>query len=451
MVEGPGATRNGRKVQVAVGKTVVATPAIPDSRSSDAEFNAPRSTFAPPTLPHHLAGELAGETLEEAFTVGKELFLLFNAPIDTPTDPNRATALRLHFGMNGSLIARKVKSSDVKKKPSGVPPWKQKSDPSLRLYFVDENQARYGGAFNYVIVEAWETTVKYPVSAMNSRSRLLDLSSRDACSSLFNAQDAFTSIRELGNSMIISDALLNQDIFPGVGNIIKIESLHRSKIDPRRIVSTLADAELRRIVRHTRIFSMDWLKSGRAGSKLVYNQTSCGTCKGMTVKMQKIGGSSSDGANNGNGRGHAFMSRVTFWCTVCQPANNVLRVNESSLQTPSNSASNFNNPTTTASRVKAQCPQHGMKSTKLCRVRKGNQNVLRIFYTCKNRACHFFNWADTTFPDCRCRTRNQFSGCQKLKEVEVGGSYVVHQEIEASRATTPMDAVSSNGHRKSNL
>ena len=211
MVEGPGATRNGRKVQVVVGKTMVATPRVPDAESSPS-----RETLAPPTLPRHLAGELAGHTLEEAFTVGKELFLIFTAPADMTTGSNEATAtaLRLHFGMSGSLIARKVKSNDVQKKPSGVAPWKQNIVPCLRLYFVDENQSRFGGASNYVILEAWETTVTYPTSAINARNKLMDLSSRDACSILFNAQDVFTSIRQSGTNLIISDALLSQDIFP---------------------------------------------------------------------------------------------------------------------------------------------------------------------------------------------------------------------------------------------
>ena len=200
MVEGPGATRNSRKVQVAVGKTLIASDE---------------------TLPHHLAGELVGHTLEQAFSVGKEVFLIFISPDEG------SCALRLHFGMNGSLYARKVKSGDVQEKASGLAPWKQKSTPSLRLYFVDNNQC-------VIIVEAWETTVTYPVSATNARNKLMDLTSRDACSTLFNAQGTFTSVRQLGNNLIISDALLNQDIFPGVGNIIKNEALHRSKRDEEK-------------------------------------------------------------------------------------------------------------------------------------------------------------------------------------------------------------------------
>jgi formamidopyrimidine-DNA glycosylase len=242
MVEGPGATRNGRKVQTAVGKAVAVVP------------DAPANSALAPVLPRHLAGELTGSVLDEAFTVGKvsqnryrqathssrypfavslnantsitdhvvsskELFLIFAGARTAPT------ALRLHFGMTGSLATRKVKANDIGIKTSGVAPWKQHLDPSLRLYFVDENekQSQFDRASHHIVLEAWGTTVTYPTSVANARNKLMEMSSRDSCSVLFNAQVVFTVIRETGNNLIISDALLDQDIFPGVGNIIKIE------------------------------------------------------------------------------------------------------------------------------------------------------------------------------------------------------------------------------------
>jgi formamidopyrimidine-DNA glycosylase len=386
MVEGPGCTRNGRKVQLAVGKAFIDAPSA-----------------AAPTLPRHsiiAGGELTANhsRLLEAFTVGKELFLIFAANTDDDV------ALRLHFGMNGSLIARKVKASDLQKPPSGIAPWKQGKEPSLRLYFMDNSG---GGHFpgstsnntSYIVIEAWDTTVNYPVSASKSRNKMIELTSRDVCSSLFNAQNVFTAIRELGNNMIISDALLNQDICPGVGNIIKIESLHRSMIDPRRIVSSLTDPELRRVIKQARLYSMDWLKSGRAGTKHVYNQTTCGTCRGTTVKMQKIGGgSSADDNSNDRGKGHAFMSRVTFWCTVCQPSNASVTI----VTRETNATIPTQNVIETLSRPQMQCPQHGTKSLKLCRVRKDSPNYLRLFLSCNSKACQYFAWVDSEFPNCRC-------------------------------------------------
>ena len=380
MVEGPGCTRNGRKVQLAVGKAFLDAPLA-----------------APPTLPRHIivGGVLAANRalLLEAFTVGKELFLIFTATDDD-------IALRLHFGMNGSLSARKVKACDLQKQPSGIAPWKQGKEPSLRLYFLDTSGGHSPGSTSnnnsYVVVEAWDTTVNYPVSASKSRNKMIESTSRDVCSSLFNAQNVFTAIRELGNNMIISDALLNQDICPGVGNIIKIESLHRAMIDPRRIVSSLTDPELRRVIKHARIYSMDWLKSGRAGTKHVYNQTTCGTCRGTTVKMQKIGGvSSADDNSNDRGKGHAFMSRVTFWCTVCQPSNTTA-AKDTNATFPTKS------PVEMFSRPQIQCPQHGTKSLKLSRVRKDSPNYLRLFLSCNSKGCQYFAWVDNEFPNCRC-------------------------------------------------
>jgi len=408
MVEGPGATRNGRKAQISVGKTFIGTPRVSEEAAATDE------TLGSPTLPRRLSAELDSRVLSEAFTVGKELFLIFTSSPNEmeATGEDDDVALRLHFGMNGSLSTRKAKSSDLQKRPSGVAPWKQSKEPSLRLYFADCGQFVSNGSSNYsyVIVEAWETTVTYPVCATKSRNKLIDLTSRDVCSTLFNAQDLFSSIRQLGGNMIISDALLNQDICPGIGNIIKIESLHRSMVDPRRIVNSLTDPELRRIIRHARIYSMDWLKSGRAGKKLVYNQTTCGTCRGLTVKMQKIGGGSSiEGSNIVPGKGHAFMSRVTFWCTICQPLNaSGERSPETHPGTSSNIGSNIgdknvpHNVTEISSQPQVQCSQHGIKSLKLCRVRKESPNYLRIFFSCNSKGCQYFTWADSQFSNCCC-------------------------------------------------
>jgi formamidopyrimidine-DNA glycosylase len=47
---------------------------------------------------------------------------------------------------------------------------------------------------------------------------------------------------------MIADVVLDQDKFPGVGNIIKIEGLHRAGVHPRRIVSTLSLDELCRLI-----------------------------------------------------------------------------------------------------------------------------------------------------------------------------------------------------------
>ncbi|KAL7462533.1 hypothetical protein ACHAXS_002913 [Conticribra weissflogii] len=403
MVEGPGATKNGRKVQTAVGKSLC----VPT------DLDCGNNPLRPP-----IAQELVGYTLIEAFTVGKELFLIFSESIGrdgTLNQTPRESALRLHFGMNGSLNTRKFNPIRGNDKMYGVAPWKRNKASTLRLYFANQNNHANNGSLDFLIIECWETNVSYPVSVSMARNKLTNNSSRDICSSLFNAQDAFTCLKERGRRMNISDALLDQEISPGVGNIIKIESLHRAKIDPRRAVSSLSEGELRRVVRHTRQFSMGWLKSGRAGEKLVYNQTVCGTCKGLTVKMQKFGGGSDVNKINGGdanivgGGGAAYMSRVTFWCSSCQPMTTETRIHSHApnlYESAHIKTTRQFNETAALSRVvapKGCCPQHGEKSVKLRRARNSNyQNTSRIFFTCKYKDCQYFSWADAHFPNCSC-------------------------------------------------
>ncbi|KAL7453947.1 hypothetical protein ACHAWC_005577, partial [Mediolabrus comicus] len=336
------------------------------------------SSSAPPN--NRCYTPLIGCKVIEAFTVGKELFLIFF------TDTNSSsteTAMRLHFGMNGSFRTTRVARC---------------SNNHDQL----QQSTTATGAANWVI-EAWDTTVNYPVSAVSAREKFTNLSSKDVCSVLFNAQDVFTSLRQHGITLNISDALLNQEICPGVGSVIKIESLHRAKIDPRRAVSNITDVELRSVIRHVRQYSMNWLQTGRAGVKLVYNQTICGTCKGMTVKMQKIGGGSSSATDESRKDKNGMMSRTTFWCTSCQPP-----VTTAAASSGSQGTILARNPTL-SNRIQPQCPQHGLRTTKLSRVRKDGTNKLRIFFSCKIQGCQYFHWADTCFPNCSCGKHSRIS------------------------------------------
>jgi hypothetical protein len=110
MVEGPGATRNGRKAQAAVGCTVeaVALPSTCDVSKSNA-------------LNEHLIGCI----LCEAFSVGKEVFLIFLKNAEE-------VAVRLHFGMNGCLYCAQSIS---------VPPWKQEKEATIRMTLIKPRRA----------------------------------------------------------------------------------------------------------------------------------------------------------------------------------------------------------------------------------------------------------------------------------------------------------------------
>jgi len=116
MVEGPGATRNGRKIIRAVNHRVI-----------DAEFQGNSSVID--------ASVFTGRYLADTFVVGKELFLIFatvsilNIRNGFDGDPSQDTttsnivdevvkekneiALRLHFGMVSSWFGWSVSSKGL--------------------------------------------------------------------------------------------------------------------------------------------------------------------------------------------------------------------------------------------------------------------------------------------------------------------------------------------------
>jgi endonuclease-8 len=59
---------------------------------------------------------------------------------------------------------------------------------------------------------------------------------------------------------LICDALLEQEIFSGVGNIIKNEVLYRVRVHPESIVKKIPAVKAREIVKEARIYSFEFLK-----------------------------------------------------------------------------------------------------------------------------------------------------------------------------------------------
>ena len=63
---------------------------------------------------------------------------------------------------------------------------------------------------------------------------------------------------------LVCDALLDQDLFAGVGNIIKNEVLFRIRVHPLSKVGALPPAQLRSLVREARQYSFDFLEWKKA-------------------------------------------------------------------------------------------------------------------------------------------------------------------------------------------
>ena len=103
----------------------------------------------------------------------------------------------------------------------------------------------------------------------------------------------------------IADVLLDQNIFAGVGNIIKNEVLYRTRTSPFTRVRALSPQRLRAIVDDARVFSFRFLELRRQFALKrnleIYGRSACPTCGG------KI-----------NRKVHGVRERRSFFCRRCQ-------------------------------------------------------------------------------------------------------------------------------------
>lgn len=128
--------------------------------------------------------------------------------------------------------------------------------------------------------------------------------SADVMSDTWDAAAARKKLREQ-KQLLACDALLNQDIFAGVGNIIKNEVLFRIKVHPLSLVSALPAARLRALVEQARVYSFEFLEWKKAyvlrKHWLVHNRKDCPRCN---IPLTK--------AHLGK------TQRRTFYCERCQ-------------------------------------------------------------------------------------------------------------------------------------
>lgn len=104
---------------------------------------------------------------------------------------------------------------------------------------------------------------------------------------------------------LICDALLDQDVFAGVGNIIKNETLYRVGIHPQSKVGNIAAKKLKEIIVEARNYSFDFLKWRKEfvlkKHYLIYNKKLCLKCNSKITR-----------ANTGT------KNRRSFFCEQCQ-------------------------------------------------------------------------------------------------------------------------------------
>lgn len=85
----------------------------------------------------------------------------------------------------------------------------------------------------------------------------------DVLSDTFNPAAARKKLKSQPGTLVC-DALLDQNIFSGVGNIIKNEVLYRIYLHPESLVGKLPPAMLTKLVKEARNYSFDFLKWKKA-------------------------------------------------------------------------------------------------------------------------------------------------------------------------------------------
>ena len=250
MPEGDTIHRAARQLNTALGGREIGLAAAPN----------PRSPL------HRRAGELQGRTMEEAEAIGKHLLVHFSGDV----------VLHTHLGMNGKVFV--VADGRM---PYGKPWWTLASGRAV----------------------ASQTGAKLLRLTSESRARndpsLMQLGP-DPLRPGFDAATAAGRLRERAGRREIGDALLDQGLIAGIGNVIRVESLFRARVDPFRRVGELSDAELELVIEENERVMRESMAKGRR-PQAIYRARQCPSC-GDPVSS----------------RGQGDDNRTAYWCPRCQ-------------------------------------------------------------------------------------------------------------------------------------
>lgn len=189
---------------------------------------------------------LKGKKLIEIKTFGKQTFLVLDA-----------ISVRIHLLMFGSYSVNE----------------QTKPDKSLRLALFFKTGAMYFYTCSARLME-------------NTSLAMIDWES-DVLSNGWNAAKARKKLKQQPDRMVC-DALLDQDIFAGVGNIIKNEVLFRIGVQPESLVGQLPPRKLAALIAEARKYSFEFLEWKRVfvlkKHWLVHTKRTCPKCGAQLIK-----------------------------------------------------------------------------------------------------------------------------------------------------------------------
>ena len=209
--------------------------------------------------------------VKNIFSWGKHLVIQFDE-----------FALRTHFLLFGAFEAE-VNNSTL------TGDYRRSYTPRLRLDFENGNIKLFNCSVKFLETAKAKANYDFTIDIMSPK---------------WNPDKAFGSLSSKPGAEI-ADLLLDQNIFAGVGNIIKNEVLWRVRIHPQTKVKDIAPSELKALIADTRKFSLlfyKWRKVFLLRKHLdIYQKSICPRC-GAKVKREKTG----------------KRHRISHFCPVCQ-------------------------------------------------------------------------------------------------------------------------------------
>lgn len=191
---------------------------------------------------------LEGKIVKEIRTFGKQTYLVFDT-----------VAVRIHLLMFGSYEV------DEQTKP----------DRQLRLSLIFEEGSVFFYTCHVKLVD-------------NNFLSSIDWEA-DVMSDEWSPAKTEKKLK-LHPEMMVCDALMNQDIFSGVGNIIKNEVLFRIGVQPESLLGNMPPKKTKELIAEARNYSFDFLKWKRDNVLkkhwLAHTKTVCPICGEKLIKKQ---------------------------------------------------------------------------------------------------------------------------------------------------------------------
>jgi endonuclease VIII len=250
MAEGDTILRAARRLDAALtGETVSASAPNPRGRAARIE-------------------RLDGHRLEAVESHGKNLVLRFGD-----------LALHSHMGMNGSWHVY----------PRGAP-WRKPRRSAWAVLAGETREAvQFGGPTLRLI--AADRLRRDPQLARLGPDILAPELDLEAILQRLRAEPA----------RAIGDALLDQHLVAGIGNIFKSEACFAACVDPWRATGDLSGEQLRAVLEAARAQMLEAVESGRHTYAVYKGRRPCPACRGRIAS-----------------RGQGDANRTTYWCPRCQ-------------------------------------------------------------------------------------------------------------------------------------